>query len=116
MRHISLYLAAALPGIVLGAPAYQFDLTGDQFIAMLAKQPVNEQEYRDRDRAYSYMDGAKDATVGSSWCPAGPHKTYELAYDAADYLRGLHADLRKGNAAQLLLTYLSKQYPCGGKK
>lgn len=111
MRHISVFIAAALPSLVLGAP-YQYDLTGDQFAAALAGRPTSEQDFRARERAYSYLDGAKDAAVGKTWCPTQPRKTHELAYDAADYIRGLHADLRKGNAAQLLLAYLASQYPC----
>jgi hypothetical protein len=116
MRHISHFIAAALPCIALGAPTYQFDLTGDQFAAALEHRPATEQEYRARDRAYSYFDGAKDATIGKLWCPARPHVTAELAHDAADYIRGLDADLRKGNAAVLLQSYLSSRYPCGGQQ
>jgi len=114
MRHISFFIAAALPALAQAAPQYQFDLTGDQFVSMMSGRPASEQEYRARDRAYSYLDGAKDATVGSTWCPTQPRKTHELAYDAADYIKSLHADLRKGNAARLLLAYLAAVYPCSG--
>lgn len=112
MRHVSAFIAAVLPALVQAAPQYQVDLTGDQFAAMLAKQPTNALEFRERDRAYAYLDGVKDASIGSSWCPPQPHKTHELAYDAADYIRNLHADLRRGNAARLLVVYLSTSYPC----
>jgi Rap1a immunity proteins len=114
MRHILFIIAAALPSLAQAVPTYQYDLTGDQFVSMLARQPASEQEYRARERAYSYLDGAKDATVGTAWCPPQPRKTHELAYDATDYIKSLHSDLRKGNAAQLLLAYLSKLYPCNG--
>lgn len=113
MRHISFFIAAALPALVQAAP-YQYDLTGDAFVAALQGRPASEQDFRARERAYSYLDGAKDATVGTAWCPPRPRKTHELAYDAADYIKGLHADLRKGNAAPLLVAYLSKLYPCAG--
>jgi hypothetical protein len=114
MRHVSFFLAA-LPIVAQAAP-YQSVMNGEQFAAMLAKQPANQFEYRERDRAYAYLDGVRDATLGTIWCPTQPRKTHELAYDAADYMRGLHAELRKESAARLLLTYLSKQYPCGGKQ
>ena len=114
MRKIFIAIAAALPALASAAPRYQFDLTGDQFIMALARPPSSEQEYRSRDRAYSYLDGAKDAAVGTSWCPNRPRKTHELAHDAADYISGLSTSQRQGNAAQLLLAYLSKQYPCAG--
>lgn len=112
MKHVSIFIAAALPALALAAPTYQFDLTGDQFAAMLARQPTNALEFRERDRAYAYLDGVKDATIGSGWCPPQPRKTHELAYDAADYIKSLHADLRRGNAARLLIAYLSTSYPC----
>lgn len=47
MRPLTYACALLLPAIG-GAQPYQFDLTGDQFIDMLAKQPVNGQEYRAR--------------------------------------------------------------------
>lgn len=114
MRHVSFFIAAALPALAQASTPYQFDLTGEQFAAALQNQPATEQEYRARDRAYAYLDGAKDATVGMLWCPTKPHKTVELAYDAADHIRALAAEQRKGNAAQLLLAYLAKQFPCAG--
>jgi hypothetical protein len=111
-RHASLYLAAALPALAHAAPAYQFDLTGEQFAAALAKQPTDPFTLRERDRAYAYLDGVKDAIVGKEWCPPQPRKTHELAYDAAAYIRSLHADLRQGNAARLLVAYLATTHPC----
>lgn len=114
MRYLACWAALALCLPAHAAPTYQFDLTGDKFAEMLAKQPTNAFEYRERDRAYAYLDGAKDATIGSTWCPPQPRKTHELAYDAADYIRSLRAELRRGNAAKLLLAYLAHQYPCKG--
>lgn len=111
MHHISFFLAA-LPALAMAAPPYQFDMTGDQFVSALQGKPASELEYRARERAYSYLDGAKDAAAGSTWCPTRPRKTHELAHDAADYIKGLHADLRKESAAALLLAFLSTTYPC----
>lgn len=113
MRHVSFFLAAALPAIVQAAPVYDFTLSGDQFVQMMSQaHPMTDQQYQDRERAYAFMDGVKDAEVGKAWCPDKPHKTFELAYDAADYIKSLHADLRRSSAAKLLLTYLSTTYPC----
>jgi hypothetical protein len=111
-------LCLALPLVARAAPApYYFDLTGDQFVAWVyPPEPMQPHDYANRDRAYSYLDGAKDATVGAAWCPPRPRKTFELAYDAADYIRSLPAEQRKANAGPLLLGFLGKQYPCKGAK
>lgn len=96
------------------APAtFPYSLSGDQFVQWIGQsQPVSEADYRNRDKAYSYLDGVKDAAAGTAWCPAKPHKTFELAYDAADHIKALPSEDRKGNAARLLLSFLSFRYPC----
>src|SRR6476661_1847835 len=114
----SFLLALALPAASLaGPPAYYFDLTGEQFVKMMGHpEPLSAEHYIDRERAYRYLDGAKDATVGKAWCPARPRKTFELAYDAADHIKALPAEQRRGNAALLLLDFLARQYPCMGAR
>jgi hypothetical protein len=110
-------LGLALPLAAPAAPAYYFDLTGDQFIAWVyPTEPLQPHDYANRDRAYSYLDGAKDATIGTTWCPPRPRKTFELAYDAADHIKSLPDQQRKGNAASLLLEFLAKRYPCKGAR
>ncbi|GGC11432.1 Rap1a/Tai family immunity protein [Pseudoduganella buxea] len=95
------------------AAAMPYELTGDRFVQWMSHaEPMGELDYRDREKAYSYLDGVKDAGVGTFWCPAKPRKTFELAYDAADHIRGLPAEARKGNAAQMLLSFLASRYPC----
>jgi hypothetical protein len=114
MRHVSIFLAAALPAVLQAAPAYQPTLSGDQFVSMLAQQPKDAFGYRQRERAYAYVDGVQDAAAGTTWCAPQPVKTDELAYSAADYIKTLHADLRRGNAAPLLLAFLAHLHPCKG--
>lgn len=106
----------ALP-VTAGAAPYAYSLSGEQFIRMMSHPAqLSPVQYMDRERAYSYLDGAKDATAGIAWCPPRPRKTFELAYDAADYLKTLTPAALQGNAATLLLTYLRSQYPCKGGK
>lgn len=113
MRRPALLLMV-LPLMASAAPcAYAYSLSGDQFVEMMAHpEPLSPAHYVDREKAYSYLDGAKDATAGTNWCPPKPRKTFELAYDAADYIKTLSPTVRKGNAATLLLAYLSTRYPC----
>lgn len=95
------------------ATAFVYDLSGEQFVQwMTHSEPLNALNFRNREKAYSYLDGIKDAALGTGWCPAQPRKTFELAYDAADYIRGMPSEARKGNAAILLLSFLSTRYPC----
>lgn len=95
------------------AASYSYDLSGEQFVQMMTHpEPLSAAHYADREKAYSYLDGAKDATIGRIWCPPQPRKTFELAYDAADHLKTLTPAARKGNAAALLIAYLEARYPC----
>jgi hypothetical protein len=114
MRHVSAFLAAALPALIQAAP-YGFSVSGDEFVRLMSHQhPMTDQQYAEREKAYAYLDGVKDAEVGKTWCPDKPHKTFELAYDAADHIKTLPADERRTSAAALLLVYLSNRYPCKG--
>jgi len=106
---LSFFVAARLPVLVQAAP-YGFALSGDQFVQMLSHpHPMTDQQYAEREQAYSYLVGVKDA---EAWCPEQPSKTFELAYGGADFIKSLPADLRKSSAARLLLTYLSGVHPC----
>lgn len=93
--------------------AFVYDVSGEQFVQwMTHSEPPNDLNFRNREKAYSYLDGVKDVALGTGWCPAQPRKTFELAYDAADYIRAMPLDARRGNAARLLLSFLGSRYPC----
>ena len=95
------------------ATPYPYSLSGNQFVYMMTlPEPLSSYDYMQREKAYSYLEGAKDATVGMAWCPPRPRKTFELAYDAADYIKSLTLEERKRSAAIMLLAYLGSQYPC----
>ena len=116
MSHTFFLTGLALAGLFTppsSAASYAYDLSGEQFLQMMTHpEPLSAAHYADRDKAYSYLDGAEDATVGRTWCPPQPRKTFELAYDAADHLTTLTPAARKGNAPTLLITYLEARYPC----
>jgi hypothetical protein len=115
MKRITYILAAAVPaGFALNAfAAYAYDLTGEQFMQMMSHpEPLSSLHYMEREKAYSYLDGAKDATVGVLWCPPKPRKTFEVAYEAADRIRAMPLAEQKQNAAKILVSLLSEQYPC----
>jgi len=55
------------------AASYSYDLSGEQFLQMMTHpEPLSAAHYSDREKAYSYLDGAKDATIGRAWCPPRP--------------------------------------------
>lgn len=116
MNHPTLCCTAILCAFLVNPASAALDiheLTGDQFVQLMTHpDPLAAQHYRNREKAYSYLDGAKDAGVGIAWCPTTPRKTFELAYDAADYIRALPPQARKGNAAKLLISFLGSHYPC----
>jgi hypothetical protein len=111
MRHVILF-ALAIPAVAVAAPS-PYTLSGDQFVKMMAPADPTGYEYLQREKAYSYLDGMRDATEGSAWCDL-PHqlKTTDLAYELADDLAKLPPIERKRNAAVLLLEQLKKRYPC----
>lgn len=113
MRHVSLFLAMALPAITQAAP-YIPTMTGDQFVKMMNMAPQTEAEYRNRDRAYSYLDGARDSTEGRLWCEVRQLKTPDLAQELAARIAKMVPAERQKNAAGLLLGLLQSQYPCRG--
>ena len=115
MNRFAYICVAASPLFVTSSAsaAYVYDLTGEQFLQMmLHPEPLTTANYMAREKAYSYLDGVKDATVGVLWCPPKPRKTFELAYDAAEHIQTLAPKARRENAATILLSFLSEQYPC----
>ncbi len=88
-------------------------LTGDGFIQMVSKPvPANNYEYLQREKAYSYLDGARDTAEGHIWCDVNQLKTPDLAYELAGQIAKLPAAERKKNASALLLALLGRTYPC----
>lgn len=76
-------------------------------------------QYMNREKAYSYLDGARDASDGRIWCDVNVLKTPDMAYDLADQIAKLPPTERKKNASLLLLDLLHRKYPCrqeGGKR
>jgi hypothetical protein len=117
MRHVSIFLAAALPALVQAAP-YSHTLNGDRFVQLMRKpEPLSSYDYMQREKAYSYVDGVRDAAEGRVWCDAYRVKTPDLAYDLSDEIAKLPETERKKNAAVLILEQLQKRFPCGdGRK
>lgn len=112
MKHISYFLAAALPIAAQAAP-YIHTLSGEQFVNMMTRpEPLSAYDYQQREKAYSYLDGARDAAEGSTWCDVHQLKTPDMAYDLAEEIAKLPAAERKKGAAALILGLLRKKYPC----
>lgn len=92
------------------AAPYIYTMTGERFVSMLHRaEPLTILE---REKAYSYLDGLKDATHGSVWCDIDQLKTPDLAYDLADEISRAPLAERRQSAATLLLAMLHRKYPC----
>jgi hypothetical protein len=113
MQSISIRaLALALPLVAQAAP-YIASLTGDQFVQLMTRpDPPTQHDYGRRERAYSYLDGARDAGEGRTWCDVHQLKTPDMAYEIADEISRLPAADRKNRAATLILQVLHMKYPC----
>lgn len=109
MRRMLLLLA--VPTAVLAAPQ-SFTMTGDRFVQMMSPADPTGQEYLDREKAYSYLDGVRDSAEGRVWCDVDRLKTPDLAYEMAGDIAKLPAAERKKNASLLLLERLKRHYPC----
>jgi Rap1a immunity proteins len=62
--------------------------------------------------AKGYLDGIHDATEGRVWCYSGRIKPHELNFSLVWSLKDLPKETLKGNAAPLVVSLLSKKYPC----
>lgn len=104
-------LVMALSGTAWAAQsAYPYTMNGDSFVRMLHREePLTVIE---RERAYSYLDGLKDATQGRLWCDVNHLKTPDLAYDLAYDIARMQPAERQRSAAVLLLDLLNRKYPC----
>ena len=109
-------LGALLPATAIAA-SYAHTLTGDQFVSMMNRPtPLSTADYMEREKAYSYLDGARDSAEGRVWCDVNELKTHDLAQDLAAKVAKLPATERKKNASQLLLAELKRAYPCRAAK
>jgi hypothetical protein len=106
-----LALLLALPLAATAAP-YPYTMSGDRFVKMMSPPDPTGQEYLDREKAYSYLDGVRDSAEGRVWCDVDQLKTPDLAYELADDIAKLPAVERKKNASLLLLEQLKRHYPC----
>jgi hypothetical protein len=120
MKHFSHVLALATSAMLAhaaAAPPYSYTMDGETFVAMLMHpEPLTGYNYTEREKAYSYLDGLKDATQGRVWCDVNQLKTVDMAYDIAGKIAKLKPAERKKSAAVLLLDILHSKYPCHGGK
>jgi len=113
MRH-ALLVALAVPAIAAAAP-YPYTLSGDRFVEMMdafTAKPNDTYAYMQREKAYSYLDGARDAAEGTVWCDHDVYKTPDMAYEVAARIAKLPPAERKKNASRLILDQLHMMYPC----
>jgi Rap1a immunity proteins len=118
-----LCLALALPECLAqpAAAPQHYSMNGDQFVKMMkgpVSFPMDPYDYMQREKAYSYLDGARDTAEGRVWCDVDQLKTPDLAYEMAELIAKLPTAERKKNASLLLLEQLKRTYPCrraGGK-
>ena len=79
---------------------------------MQRPQPLNQVDYPAREKAYSYLDGARDTAEGRVWCDVNQLKTPDMAYELSDEISKLSPARRSKNAASLILDMLRQKYPC----
>ena len=107
---------AVAVGLLTGsalAASYSPRMSGDSYVAHLKhSDPMTPADYRNRDRAYSYLEGVMDATEGKAWCDFDYVKTPDLAYDIADEIAAMDKKTRAGNATQLIQKVLRQKLPC----
>jgi hypothetical protein len=118
LARVSVLFALSVPLLPSVAATYIPTLNGDQFISMMSKPaPLSGPDYLEREKAYSYLDGARDSAEGSVWCDANQLKTHDLAQDLAHDIAKLPPAQRKRSASALLLDQLKRKYPCqkGGR-
>lgn len=115
-----LLCALSVPISAPSAATYAHTLSGDQFVHRMNRpEPLSSYDYMQREKAYSYLDGARDAVEGRVWCDVEQLKTPDMAYELADDISKMPPAERKKNASLLLLDLLQRKHPCrqaGGKQ
>jgi hypothetical protein len=116
--HQILATLAGLASIAFAqAGPYTPTLNGDAFVHMMLKaEPLSSYDYMQREKAYSYLDGARDSAEGRTWCDVNQLKTPDLAYELADQIAKLPSADRKRNASALILSLLGRGFPCPASK
>lgn len=116
----ALVIALALAGGIVRAAPYVYPynaMTGAEVVRKLTTRPASDADYAERDQAFLYVAGVKDATQGSAWCFQGALKPDELTYDLAFALKQQRTPAElKGAAAPLLVEELRRLYPCKSKR
>lgn len=114
----ALLAMTGLATAVSAQPApYTPTLTGDTFVRMIAgSEPVAAYDSLQREKAYSYLDGARDSGEGRIWCDVNQRKTPDLADELAGQISTLPAAERKKNASVLILKLLGRDFPCQPKR
>jgi hypothetical protein len=110
----TLLLLAVLSSPIAGqATPYPYTLSGDRFVDMMSRpEPLSTNDYMEREKAYSYLNGARDSAEGRVWCDINQLKTPDMAYELAGEIAKLPTAERKKNASLLLLGILKLKYPC----
>lgn len=95
-------------------------MTGAQVIEFTGPRPAStpgqaKWNFLEEQSANAYIDGVQDAAQGSAWCDTGRVKPHEIRDDVILALRKLPADRLKGSAAPLIIEFLRKKFPCGGR-
>lgn len=101
--------------LTAAANAGSYTMNGDGFVKMMRhpdQMPMPPHYYIEREKAYSYLDGARDSAEGRLWCDVNVLKTPDLAYEIAASIAQLPAAERKENASKLILRQLQQLYPC----
>ena len=110
---------AALPAVAAVPYVYPYNLmTAEDVVNKLLVKPRTEADYAERDAAYAYVAGIKDAAQGRDWCFTPGLKPDELIYETVHAVKRNNAPAAlKANAADLVLKELRRQYPCAaGRK
>lgn len=109
---LGIYAGLAAPVLAQAAPSAP-TLSGDGFVSMMVRsEPLSSYDYMQREKAYSYLDGARDSAEGRAWCDVDQLKTPDLAYELADQIAKLPPAERKKNASALILRLLGQAFPC----
>ena len=78
--------------------------------------PVAPYDSLQREKAYSYLDGARDTSEGRIWCDVNQLKTPDLADELANQIKKLPVAERKKNASVLILGLLGRDFPEDGAR
>lgn len=92
-------------------------MTGQQLVHQFMGPPEEYGNMSGRNFTYhqlaqGYLDGINDATEGKLWCYSGRWKPHERDRALILEMSKLPPATLQGNAAPLVLDFLSNKYPC----